>query len=231
MGKEKSCLFLISILICGSGPYLAFAQTDSDLQFTKVGGDIHNNSVAQQILKKIEESKKILADLKAGKPKIPEQQKIVEQQRLLAKAKLQEDLAAMSKEYEPYTSKNAYSSFLAGINSTYRGIFLEQFSYMDSKVQIAKTVKASALAQGANRAEAAKAFAKSISFMKTENIDINSKLNIKHGFSDSQIQSNFDKNGKIPRTDDSKLIPCFSCKKYSPLAQKIILASLEAKNK
>lgn len=232
MAKQKSCLLLISILICSSGQYLAFAQTDSDSEFRKVEGDnIQNNSVAQQILKKIEESKKILAELKAGKAKITAQQKLVDEQRQLAKAKLQEDLASMNKEYEPYTPKNAYMSFLAGVNSTYHGVFLGQFNYMNDKVQIAKTAKETAIAQGANRVEAMSAYVNSVSFTRTNSIDVVHKLNIKYGFTDSQLQSHFDENGKIQRTNDDKMIPCFSCEKYSPLAQKIIQASLEAKKK
>jgi hypothetical protein len=37
------------------------------------------------------------------------------------------------------------------------------------------------------------------------------ELNVKYGFADEDIQSNFDANGKLPRFEDDKNAPCYGC--------------------
>ena len=37
---------------------------------------------------------------------------------------------------------------------------------------------------------------------RVEMIQLNQELNIKYGFADIDVQKNFDKFGKLPRTDD-----------------------------
>jgi hypothetical protein len=231
-GLSQICLFLIPLFVFSSSQYLVFAQAEPNYEFTKIEGDnIANNPVAQQILQKIEESKRILADLQAGivRTEISEYQKFVEEQRKIAKEKLERDLAIMYKEYEPYTPRNAYSSFLSGVNSTHHGIFWDQFDYMDNKVQIAKAVKEEVLARGGTSYEAHQAFTSTLSFTRVEMIKLNQELNIKYGFTDEELQSYFDENGKLPRYENDTT-PCFSCDRYQLIVDKIISDSLKSIN-
>ena len=170
---------------------LAFAQT---AEFTVLSGDQLNSPLGQSMLEKIEQSKKILADLMAGKQavELTEQQKFVEQQRKIANQRLQEDLVKMEHKYRDYTPRAAYSKFLGGVNATHHGIFWDQFNYMDNKVQLARKAMNEVLENGGSYQEARQAYFKLI--------QVNQELNIKHGFADPEVQKAFDKYGKLPRT-------------------------------
>ena len=47
---------------------------------------------------------------------------------------------------------------------------------------------------------------------RLEMISYIQELNVKYGFADENIQSNFDANGKLPRFEDDKNTPCYGCK-------------------
>ena len=117
--KSLSVYFLIplfALLIFYTNNFAA-AQTDPQFEFTAITGDeINTNSVAQQMLERIELSKKILADLMEGKNlEQTEQQKFIEEQRKISKQKLQVQLDRMNKDYEPFTPRNAFASYLTGL--------------------------------------------------------------------------------------------------------------------
>ena len=178
---------------------LAFAQTS---EFTVLSGDQLNSPLGQTMLERIEESKKILADLMAGKQaaELTEQQKFVEQQRKIANQRLQEDLVKMEHKYRDYTPRAAYSKFLGGVNATHHGIFWDQFNYMDNKVQLARKAMNEVLENGGTYQEARQAYFKVAAMKRVELIEVNQELNIKHGFADPEVQKAFDKYGKLPRT-------------------------------
>ena len=180
---------------------LAFAQSTSE--FTVLTGEQLNSPLGLTMLEKIEQSKKILADLMAGKQSavITEQQKFVEEQRKIAKERLQVDLEQMNHKYRDYTPRAAFSKFLAGMNSTHHGIYWDQFNYMDNKVQLARKAMNEILQNGGTYQEARQAYFKIASTTRVELIQVNQDLNIKYGFADPEIQKAFDKYGKLPRTE------------------------------
>ena len=178
---------------------LAFAQTT---EFTVLTGEQLNSPLGQSMLEKIEQSKRILADLMAGKQLVlTEQQKFVEEQRKIAKERLQVALEQMNHKYRDYTPRAAFSKFLAGVNSTHHGIYWDQFNYMDNKVQLARKAMNEILQNGGTYQEARQAYFKIASTTRVELIQVNQDLNIKYGFADPEIQKAFDKYGKIPRTE------------------------------
>lgn len=225
--KNKSILLLLgtSLLI----PTQSVFAINSDSEFTIIDGkDIQNNPTAKKILEKIELSKKILAQMKEKKSLITEQQKIVEEQRKQAKEKLEQDLVRMNKDYETFTPRNAHAAFLNNVNSTYHGIYWDQFNYMDEKIKLAKIAKKQVLEKGGTITEAFDAYYKFASMSRKEMIKLNQELNIKYGFTDHELQAHFDKNGKLPRYEKDSS-PCFSCEKYESVAQKIIADSISKK--
>ena len=119
----------------------------------------------------------------------------------------------MNKDYEAFTPRNAHMSFLNNVNATYHGLYWDEFNYMDEKVKLAKAAKTQVLDSGGSRQEAFDAYHKFASTTRKEIIKLNQDLNIKYGFTDSEIQSPFDKDGKLPRYDKDSSI-CYSCKKY-----------------
>jgi len=180
---------------------LAFAQTNSE--FTVLTREQLNSPLGLSMLEKIEQSKKILAELMAGKKSIviTEQQKFVEQQRKIANERLQTDLAKMEHKYKDYTPRAAYSKFLAGVNSTHHGIYWDQFNYMDNKVQLARKAMNEVLQNGGTYQEARQAYFKFASMTRVEMIQVNQDLNIKYGFAEPEVQKAFDRYGKLPRTE------------------------------
>ena len=192
----------------------AFAEEQSKISgFTVIEGDeIKKSLVAQQILQKIEESKKILAELQAGKPLLTEQQKFVEAQRIIVKERLDADLKRMDKTYEAYTSKNAFAKFVDSVNPIFHDLYWDQFNYMDEKIKIARIAKNLVLADGGTYGEAQAEYIKYASMTRVEMVKIVQDLNVKHGFADQQMQKIFDEYGKLPRyEDDLNESVCYGC--------------------
>lgn len=192
------------------------------------GSEIVKSQSAQKILQQIELSKKILEELKSGtiKTKQTEQQKFVAEQRRIAQEQLQRDLNQMNKDYEGFTSKNAYAKFLNRIPEQYRQMYSEQFDYFDAKIQQAKTAKEQMLSNGASYNDAMYEYYKYAATKKVELVKVNRDLNIKYSFTDAELQSYFDDKGKLPRYEDD-VQPCFSCQRYEAIAQKMIEDGLQ----
>jgi len=204
--KSISVYFLIplfALLIFYTTNFVA-AQTDSQFEFTTITGDeIKTSSVAQQMFERIELSKVILADLLEGKNlEKTEEQKFIDEQRIISQQKLQDQLDRMNKDYEPFTPRNAFANYLTGVNATHHGIFWDQFDYIDAKVKIAKAAQLAVINQGGTYLEALQEYVKYASMTRVEMISLNQELNIKYGFADANIQKDFDEFGKLPRIDD-----------------------------
>lgn len=213
-------LFLISTQNVFAEPVAA--------NFTRIDGEqIAKNPTAQKLLQQIELSKKILEELRSGviKTEQTEQQKFVAEQRKIAQEQLQRDLGQMRKDYEGFTPKNAYSKFLSHVPSQYHEMYWEQFNHLDQKIQQATAAKEQMLANGASYQDAMYEYHKYATTKKVELVQINKNLNIKYGFTDAELQSYFDEKGKTPRYEDDPQ-PCFSCKRYEAVAQKMIEDSL-----
>jgi hypothetical protein len=175
-------------------------------------------------LKKDPFAMKIIAEMEAQKlrykqiseGKIPEitltkDQIEVEKTRKIVDERLQEDLKSMGKKYIDFTPENAYEKFVLKLNSTYHGIFRDQFDYLNAKVQLAFAAKNLVLENGGSFYEAQREYFKYASMPRVDMIDYLEELNVKYGFADEDIQSNFDANGKLPRFEEDKDAPCYGC--------------------
>jgi len=190
----------------------AFGQEQVS-EFTVIEGDeIKNSPVAQQILQKIEESKRIMAELLAGKPVLTEQQKLVEEQRRIVKDRLDADLKRMDKDYESYTPRNSFAKFVSSVDPSFHALYWDQFNYMDEKIKIARIAKQLALADGATYEEAQAEYIKYASLTRVEMVNLVQDLNVKHGFADPRVQNIFDEYGKLVRyeTDKDEAV-CYGC--------------------
>jgi len=190
----------------------AFGQEQVS-EFTVIEGDeIKNNPVAQQILQKIEESKRIMAELMAGKPILTEQQKLVEEQRKIVKERLEAELKRMDKDYESYTPRNSFAKFVSNVDPVFHDLYWDQFNYMDEKIKIARIAKQLALADGATYEEAQAEYIKYASLTRVQMVKIVQDLNVKHGFADQRIQKIFDEYGKLVRYENDKdEAVCYGC--------------------
>jgi len=199
LGLSIATSFLILFSIVGpSSSNLVFAE---NAEFTVLSGDQLNSPLALSMLEKIEQSKKILAELMADKKQVNEHQKFIDEQRKLSNERLQADLAQMNHKYRDYTPRAAFSKFLSGVNGTYHEVFWGQFNYMDNKVQLARNAMNDVLQNGGSYQEARQAYFKYASMTRVEMIQVNQDLNVQYGFADSNIQKQFDRFGKLPRTE------------------------------
>jgi len=199
---------LFALLIFYTNSFVVAQTDDSQFEFTTITGDeIETSSVAQQMLERIELSKKILADLIEGKNlEKTEEQKFIDEQRKISQQKLQIQIDRMNKNYEPFTPRNAFAGYLSGVDETYHGIYWDQFNYIYEKVKIAKAAHQAVINQGGTYQEALQEYVKYASMTRVEIIALNQELNIKYGFADVDIQKDFDKLGKLPRTNDESQI-------------------------
>jgi hypothetical protein len=193
-------------------------------EFTAIKGkSLENNPLVDMILKNIEIANKRIQQAQEAEKERAEHQKFIDEQRRIAKAELEKDLASMNKKYEDFTPRNAFASFVSGFNSTHHGIYWDQFDYLDAKVQKANKVKNEVLSNGGSYTDAMKQYAKYASTTRTEMIKTVSELNIKHSFTDAELESNFDKNGKLPRYENDDYTPkCFGCERYEKIKLQIL---------
>ena len=194
---------------------IAFAVSDPPIL---VADHLKNNPLAIKIITEMERQKRMFGQqttqpiqIKTQQIVINEQQKNIEENRKIAQANLERDLKSMEKEYEAYTPRNAFATFVSSINSTYHGIFWDQFDYLDAKVKLATAAKQSVLQEGGSFIDAQREYFKYASMSRIEMINVIEDLNIRYGFANKQTQAYFDANGKLPRFENDNDAPCYGC--------------------
>ena len=192
---------------------LVFAESNSESAIL-VSDKLKNNPMAMKIIAEMEAQKlryKQLSEETTPKS-IPTKAQIeIEENRKISDQMLQEDLKSMKQKYIDFTPENAYEKFVLKLNSTYHGIFRDQFDYLNAKVQLAFAAKNLVLENGGSFYEAQREYFKYASMPRVDMINYLGELNVKYGFAEEDIQSNFDVNGKLPRFEDDKDAPCYGC--------------------
>jgi hypothetical protein len=213
-----------SLMIIVFSPMTAFAQTEkTNSDFTVVTGEeLKKNPTAIQILQNIELAKKRLAEMQNTEKQKTEREIFIEEQRRLAKAELEKDLAAFNKKHEDYTPHNSFARFVSGFSEAHQEFYWDQFDYMNDKIKIATQAKEVILANGGSYTDAQKEFIKYASMSRVEMVSFVSDLNIKHGFTDAVLQSYFDENGKLPRYENDDLSICYACDKYEEIKTQML---------
>lgn len=194
-------IMLLAATVDGS-LFQVFAQTPSENEFTiKNAEQINKDPVAKSILEKIELMKKKMAEIKEEKKKQQEHQKFIEQQRVLAKQELNEELDRMNDKYKDYTPKASFTSFVSSKPAETQLVYWDMFNFQQQKVSEARKAMKNVLDNGGSLQEARDAYHNAASVKRIQLIDITKNLNIKHGLADDSVQSTFDKYGKLPRYD------------------------------
>jgi hypothetical protein len=176
----------------------SFAIDESTIKATK---EIKNNPTLMSMLKKIEQSKKILAEMQEKK-KIQEQKQLQLQQiRKTAQQSLAADLDSMNKDNEQFTPANAFARFVSSKPTQLQNIYWSMFNFQQEKVKSAKDARDKILANGGTWSQASSAYNTASAIKKAELIKLNKDFNIKYGNANVDIQNTFDVNGKLPRAD------------------------------
>ncbi|MDE1812912.1 MAG: hypothetical protein KGH85_08645, partial [Thaumarchaeota archaeon] len=114
----------------------AFAQTSSDQgNQTITGSDLKNNPMVAKILSEIEYSKKQVAELQKNQKDQEENQKLIAQQRLIAKQLEDQAYQILQTQTAYNSSDNAYGRFLDSIPSNdTKNVFHDEFAFTKQRV-------------------------------------------------------------------------------------------------
>ncbi|MBI5147351.1 MAG: hypothetical protein HZA84_09100 [Thaumarchaeota archaeon] len=175
-----------------------FAIENDEIKATE---KIKNNPTMMQILKKIEQSKKILAEMQEGKKIQAQQDKAIQEARNIANARLNEEMGRMNKNNEPFTPQNAFVKFVSKKPIEIQGIYVSMFNYQQDKIKSAQNIRDQIIAGGGKTKDAWDTYYKNSATSRVQMISLNKDFNVKYANSDAKLQQIFDSKGKIPRTD------------------------------
>lgn len=207
--KTSRILVLSTIAISGMmylgtcNQVFALSSTSQFESQTVTGNDLKNNPMVAKILSEIEYSKKQIADLQKNQKDQEENQKLIAQQRIIAKQLEDQAYQILQIQTAQNSSDNAYSRFLDSIpaNDT-KSIFHDEFSFTKQRVSAGHAAMQKVLASGGTWEEAMQQFSKYASIKYVEMISVNQALNDK--YLHHQYNANmtttipFDQYGKVP---------------------------------
>ncbi len=199
--KLASCLAsgTLAVIFLAGGFGFAWADTGVTNVTIKATDAIKNNPTAMTILQNIELFDQRWKAQQEAQAIEDQQNKLIEQQRALAQQYLQNDLNRMEISNEQTSPQKAFANFVSTVNNKTQGVFMDEFNYMQEKVQQAIAAKNQVLQNGGNMDQALQAFNNVASIHKDQLVSVNNALNVKHGLASQDVQSLFDKWGQIPR--------------------------------
>ncbi|WP_162858634.1 hypothetical protein [Candidatus Nitrosotenuis aquarius] len=191
-----ACSVLLSFFVIIGTVLPSFAEE------IKATDQIKKNPAMMEMLKKIELSKKILAQMQEGKTIDNTKAQQMQELRNKVKASLAEEVNRMNKDYEQYNSQNAFAKFVSKKPGHVQPIYQAMFSYHQEKVSQAKSEYNKIISSGGKTKDAWDAYHKSSATNRIKLIQLNKDLSIKYGNADPAIQNTFDEKGKLPRTSE-----------------------------
>lgn len=190
-------IFASIALVLSASPVSAQSAVTQSEQ-TTLSGNLANDPVAQDILKKIEQTKKWIEELEQRNYDRIEAQKELEAKRALALEKLNQDLIEWEKLWEEYSPRNSFGRFVETIpSSAVQGVFWDQFEFHEMKVKAGRDALKKVIADGGSLSEAREAYLKAAETTRIELIEANSIFNVKHNLAHYNQQILFNKEGKF----------------------------------
>jgi hypothetical protein len=178
----------------------SFAQSESSEQIT-LSGDLANNPVAQDILKKIEYTKKWIKELEERNYESLEAKKELDAKRAQALEKLNQDLKEWEALWEYYSPRNAYSRFVDTVQEPQvKEVFWDQFEFHQMKVDAGRKALKAVIANGGSLSDARQAYLKAAETKRIELIEANSIFNVNHNLAYYNQQILFNKEGQFVET-------------------------------
>jgi len=190
---------LLLIGVAGIVLQTSYAQTDvTTSEQTTLSNDLANNPVAQDILRKIEQTKKWIENLEQRNYDNLEKQKELEAKRVQSLERLNQDLADWESLWEYYSPQNSFERFVDKIpDSQVQDVFWDQFEFKEQKVKAGRDAFKQVLTDGGSRRDALQAYFTASETKRIELIEANSQFNVNHNLAYYNQQILFDKNGQI----------------------------------
>ncbi len=174
----------------------SYAQSNPDEQITFSDG-LLNDPIAQDILKKIDQTNKMIEDLKQKEYEENQARENLERVREMSVQRLNQKLAEWERLWEKHSSKNSFEKFVNKKPSYVQGIFWDQFQFKEQKVNDGRTAMNQVLANGGTMASAMNAYNQAAATQRIELIEMNAQFNVKHNLAHHAEQEMFDSNGQI----------------------------------
>lgn len=191
-------LFILCISIAIQS---AYAQSDNDATTSEqitLSKDLANNPVAQDILKKIEQTKKWIKELEDRKYEDLKAKEELETKRAQALEKLNQDLKEWEALWEYYSPRNSFSRFVDTVQDTpVKEVFWDQFEFHQMKVNAGREALKIVIANGGSLSEARQAYHLAAETKRIELIEANSIFNVNHNLAYYNQQILFNKNGQF----------------------------------
>ena len=210
--QERTMLPLLFVLlvfgvVSSSIFQLTYAQTDDAVYTgdqTTISGNLENNPVAQDILKKIEQTKKWIAELEQRNYDLLEPQRELNEKREQVLKILQQDLIEWEAMWEEYSPRNAYAKFVDKKPEYIQPVFWDQFGFTESKAEAGKIAFNQVRYNGGTFLEARQAYFIAAESRYIELIAVNRDYNVKHNLSSVKLQTFFDNTGQFIRTSENR---------------------------
>jgi len=155
-----------------------------------------------KILEQAKQFQEKIASQEKKRQELQAQQQLIQQQREVAYSNLLTDLTKMDLETLPNAPRNVFAAFLTTVDEGVHAIYWSQFELTEKISQEAHQAKLKALQSGMSSPDAMKVFQKKAVISRDQLIEHNKNIQIQYGHADKSVQDRFDKNGKLPRTDD-----------------------------
>jgi len=155
-----------------------------------------------KILEQAKQFQERIAAQEKKRQELQAQQQLIQQQREAAYSNLLTDLTKMDLETLPNAPRNVFAAFLTTMDEGVHAIYWSQFELTEKISQEAHQAKLKALQSGMSSPDAMKVFQKKAVISRDQLIEHNKNIQIQYGHADKSVQDKFDKNGKLPRTDD-----------------------------
>jgi len=206
---ELSLIFTLFVfgVISSSVFQSTYAQVDNTVytsEQTTLSENLQNDPVAQNILKKIEQSKKWIAELEKKNYEMFEYQRELNEKREQALISLQEDLKKWEAQWEAFSPRNAYAKFVDKKPEFIQGVFWDQFDFTESKAKAGRDAFNQVRYDGGTFLEARQAYYLAAESRYIELIEVNSDYNVKNNLASTKLQTFFDKSGQFIRTPDNR---------------------------
>ena len=183
---------------------LGQTQENKISEQTTLSGDLANNPVAQDILRKIEQTKQWIADLEKRDYEKTLAQKLLEEKRAIALERLNYDLEQWEILWSNYTSRASFERFVDDKPSEVKGVFWDQFEFKEMKVNAGRDALKQVIANGGTMREARDAYIKAAETKRIELIEANTQFNIKHNLAYYKEQLLFDRQGEFILATESE---------------------------
>ena len=194
---------LVFVVVSGIIIQTSYAQTNNNEDVTvneqvTLSDDLANNPLAQDILRKIEETKKWIVELEQRNYEQLEKQRELEEKRQQSLTKLNQDLKEWENLWDYYSPRNSYERFVDKIpNSQVQEVFWDQFEFKEQKVKAGRDALKKVIANGGSLRDARQAYLVAAETKRIELIEANSQFNVQHNLAYYNQQILFDREGQF----------------------------------